>query len=194
MEERIIEVKEKEIVKEEKPIDISFSKRKSTAKTFKGELIGDLQKVRNDGNKEMEIYIQEKIRSFNRFYPLKIVKNEITILDGWKGKDNIEVYKGFDNDFRILEHIKDKESGEVKERIIEVKKEDLNKILFIIKKMPLNEPYKCYYFAKKLGYEKWKDLWRERKLYFSQYYFPIKVMEALYLINYSGRGTITRLK
>jgi len=49
-------------------------------------------------------------------------------------------------------------------------------------------------FAEKLGYKEWKDLWKERKQYFEKYYHPIKILEKLGIIKYSGRGEITRIK
>ncbi len=176
-----------------------IKKYKTSAKTIKGIVLGLIQKFRNDAKKgkiysptELEWVFSESLRRFNEYYPNKIVKNEITILDGWKGKDVKEVYKGFDKDFTIIQHVKDKETGEITEFPHTVKKEDFNRILFIIKKLPLNEPVSCYLIAKKLGYGEWKNLWKERKEYFKFYYFPIKVCEALKIINYSGKGTIIR--
>jgi hypothetical protein len=122
-------------------------------------------------------------------------KNEIKIIDGWKGEGTIEIYelyKGFNQDFRIVEHIKDKETGEVEEVFKEIKKEDVNAMLLIIGGLDIGREYKCYYIANKMGWI-WKDLWRERKIYFQTYYYPIKILEALKVINYGGRGTITRL-
>jgi len=164
--------------------------KETEAKTFRGYLNGCI--IKSKGNLEMEILFRELLSKFNKFYPQKIVKNEIKII-GWKGKGSQEIYKGFDNDFRIIEYIKDKFNGEVKEHKVEVKKEDLNKMLFIIKNLNINQSVKCYYISKKLGYESWKELWKERKQYFKYYYYPIKCIEAMGLIKYSGRGDITRI-
>jgi len=46
--------------------------------------------------------------------------------------------------------------------------------------------------AKKLGWALWKDLWRERKVYFKTYYYPLKILEKLKMIEYGARST-TRL-
>jgi len=163
------------------------------AQSYRGYLKGCISKCVHDNNKELEILFQEMLRKFNEFYPDKIVKNEIRILDGWKGEGSTDVYKGFVDDFRIVEHIKDKHSGEVKESYHTVLKEDINRVLYIIRDLEQQQTYKCYYIAKKLGYE-WKNLWRERQEYFTYYYYPIKVCEALGLIEYSGRGQVTRIK
>ena len=178
----------------ERKIDISPVKTKSKANTFRGYLNGCISKARLSKNKEMEIVFEEILNKFNKFYPEKIIATEITIIDGWKGKDYIDIYKGFDNDFRIQEHIKSKETGEVTTSIKEVKKEDLNTMIFTIKKLNLNEPVRCYQIAEMLGHD-WKEIWKERtSLYFKIYYYPLKVLEKLGVISYSGRGVITRLK
>lgn len=163
------------------------------SETFKGYLQGRIQVARNSNNKELEMLYSEVLKKFNSFYPDKIIKNEIRIIDGWKGIGTIEIYKGFENNFRIVEYIKDKESGEVEEHYKEIKKEDVNRMIFIIKNLEIGVEYKCYYIAKKLGWNSWKDLWRERKLYFKEYYFPVKILEAMKIIRYGGRGNITRL-
>lgn len=195
----MVEIRERQVEAIEKTGGLK--RYKSGAKSIRGLVLGLIQKF-SRGAKEGKVYssmelekvFTEVLNKFNEFYPERIVQNEITILDGWKGKDEINVYKGFDNDFRIKEHIKDKDSGEVTERVIEIKKDDLNRILWVIKDLEIGSPYKCYYIAKKLGYEEWKDLWRERGDYFKLYYYPIKVAEALNLIDYSGKGQIIRLK
>lgn len=183
-----------EMTRAKDKINLDSLKRKSKSNTFRGYLNGCLQKAINDKNHELELLFREILEVFNRFYPQRIVKNEIEIVEGWKGEGHMEIYKGFTNDFIIKEHIKDKETSKVTESIHTVKKEDLNRIIYIIKNLPLNEPYKCYYFAEKLGYGSWKDLWKIRKDYFRFYYYCVKVCEALGIITYSGRGTITRIK
>lgn len=119
-------------------------------------------------------------------------KVELT-LEGWKGKDKLDIRKDFNNDFIIVSHIKDKESGEVDEVRTEVLKEHVNFILGLIRLKKIGESVSCYDFAEPLGFKDWKDLWRERKVYFTRYYNPVKVLECLKIISYSGRGKITRL-
>ena len=190
-----IRKKVSEIESIEKPkLDIGFSKRSTNAKTFRGFLSGCLQKARNDENSEMSIFIEELIKKFNEFYPQEIVKNEIKIISGWKGEGSIDIYKGFEDDFIIREFIKDKGTGAVSSVLHHVFKADVNRLLFWIKDWKLNESHICYDFAPKLGYDNWEDLWKVRKKYFSLYYYPIKVLEALGIIDYTGRGTITRIK
>jgi len=175
-------------------VNVEFAKRKSQAATFRGRLRGDLQKARNDKNAEMGFYIEDILDFFNECYPQKIVKYEIELLEGWKGKGATEIYKGFEEDFIIIEHIKDKETNKVKSVKHSVAKEHINRLLFWIKTWKIGEEHTCYDFSEKLGYNSWKDLWRERKIYFATYYYPVKVMEAIGIIKYSGRGDITRIK
>lgn len=186
------ETKKPELQKEEK-IDISFSKRDSKATRFKGRLLGDLQKARNDKNVEMERYIWELLEFFNQCYPNKIVKYEVRIVGGWKGKDILGVY-GFQDDFILLEHRKDKDTGEVVTIRHPIAHEDVNKLFLWIKRWNLLETKYCHEFAPYLGYSDWKALWKERKEYFNKYYYPIKILESLKIIRYSGRGEITRIK
>lgn len=190
-----IENPHREIERFEKPkVDISPIKRKSNSKTFRGYLSGCIAKAKIDKNEELKILFETILDKFNKFYPERIIATEITIIDGWKGKDFIDIYKGFDNDFRIKVHIKSKETGEVSESIKEVKKEDLNRMVFVIKKLTINEPVKCYKIAEMLGYD-WKEVWKERtEIYFKSYYYPTKILEKLGVISYTGRGVITKLK
>lgn len=171
-----------------------FLERVSRSKTFRGYLNGCLKKSISDENRDMVVLFRELLTTFNEFYPNKIIKNEIEIIQGWKGVDNIEIFKGFTEDFIIKSHLKDKETGEVTTTSHQVPHEKVNKILSFIKRMKVADKVKCYDFAPYLGYKTWKDLWKERKDYFELYYYPIKVIEALGIIKYSGRGDITRLK
>jgi len=115
-------------------------------------------------------------------------------VEGWKGQGTLEIYQDFTEDFQLIEHIKEKETGKIYDKKTTVLKEDVNTMLKVIRELPINVKYKCYYIAKKLGYEEWKDLWADRKTYFKIYYYPIKVLESLNIIQYFGRGSIMRLK
>lgn len=144
-------------------------------------------------NMEVEAILDFVLNKFNEFYPDKIIRNEIRILNGWKGKGTIEIYNGFNDDFIIVEYIKDKHNGDIIERRIEIQKNVVNNMVRIIKGLPLNKPVTCYDIAYLLGYQDWKDLWKERKIYFMTYYYPIKILEALEVIKYGGKGKVTRL-
>jgi len=166
--------------------------RTTKAGTYSGYLLSNIKKLKDAGNLDAALLTETYYNKFIKdFSPKKL--NKIEIIDGWKGKGNLTIHYSFSNDFIIIEHIKDKD-GEVKKVQKTIPKENVNLIRNIIKDFNLNEEHKCYEFAEPLGFDSWKDLWRERKIYFSRYYYPVKVLEALKLIKYGGRGQITRLK
>lgn len=99
------------------------------------------------------------------------------VLEGWKGIGHIDILKDFNNDFVVKEWIKSKENGMAKERKTKVSKEDVNRMLGIIREFKPEVEYKCYFIARKLGWD-WKEFWKYRKTYFKTYYFPLKVLEA----------------
>ncbi|MFW6233438.1 MAG: hypothetical protein ACOC3Z_02125, partial [Nanoarchaeota archaeon] len=105
-------------------------------------------------------------------------------------KDKPKIYQNFNEDFTIIMHKKDKD-GEIRKIEKIVPKNNVNKLLRWIETFNKGEEHSCHEVAKVLGFKKWKDLWRERKIYFDSYYYPIKVLEALDLINYSGNGKIS---
>lgn len=187
-----VETTEKE---ENDKLDLSLFKKRSSAKTFPGLLLGDMKKAINDGNRDVAMLIQhyyKKYKEFEKFKEKPVM--EIEIVEGYKGIDNIEVFKGFESDFVIISHTKDKETGKVSTNTHSVEKSRVNRLFFWIKKWEVGETHKCYEFAEKLGFKDWKELWKERQKYFDLYYYPIKVLEALGIIRYSGRGEVTRLK
>lgn len=134
------------------------------------------------------IAYSELLRDYDTFNP-KDKPIEIEIIQGWKGTGTLDIYKGVDNDFICVEHIKDKISEKIEKRSIEIKKEDLNKIINIIGKLKIGEKISCYQISKELGWNNWKDLWRERKIYFKTYYYCLKILEKLKMIEYGARSS-----
>lgn len=166
---------------------------KTQAKDFKGWLSGKIGLFAKRDNTEMLFIFQEILRAYNHYE--KDTDKEIIIeIEGWKGEGNIDIYKGFTDNFVVIEHIKDKETGKVEDRRSEVSKVQVNTLLFWIKKWEVGESHSCYEFAEFLGFKDWKSLWAERKLYFALYYYPMKVLEAIGAINYGGRGKVTRIR
>ena len=192
------EIFERNVEKEvhENNIDMSLFRKKSSAKTFVGWLIGKIKQAKNDENPEIMrllMSIHEKYIELEkkRFQPVI----ELEIIEGWKGKDFIKVYEGFTNNFIIKSHTKNKETGDITTQTHQIPYEDVNKILFWIKRWKVGETHKCYDFAKIIGEKDWKEVWKKRTdVYFPLYYYPIKILESIGIIKYSGRGTITKIK
>jgi len=181
----------KEIVTYEEPkLDLSLLKKRGSANSFAGWLIG---KMTSADSMEMKILLQEIYKKYKEF----TTKNAITIeiIDGWKGKDSIKIENRFNEDVVILSHIKEKETNEVTTSKHIISKENINNMLTFISYWEINESHKCYDFAEMLGCADWKEVWKERtNIYFPKYYYPLKFLEAVGLIKYTGRGTITRIK
>ena len=173
--------------------ELRYLQKESNAKNFENWVKTRIQLASLNEDKETEIILNSVLSKYREFKRDQ-KENVVIEVKGWKGKDAIEIYKGFTNNFTILEHRKDKETGEVETATHEVSNEDVNRLLFFIKKWEIGETRKCYDFAEALGLPNWQEIWRKRtKVYFKLYYFPIKCLEAMKIINYSGRGTITRL-
>ena len=184
-----------EVEEQENKIDVKILNKKTNAKTFAGWLIGKVKQAKNEENPEVMhllTSIYEKYMELEKRRLQPII--EVEIIEGWKGIDNIELFRGFENDFVIKSHTKNKETGEVTTQTHQIKVERVNTLFFWIKQWKLGETHKCYDFAEKLGYKDWKELWKERKQYFELYYFPIKCLEVMGFIKYGGRGEVTRVK
>jgi hypothetical protein len=185
----------KEIVSYEEPkIDFDLLKKRGSSKTFSGWLIGKIRESSQSRNLEMTILLQEIYKKHQEFNSKKEIIT-LEIIEGWKGKDKIEINKRFDNDFIIESHNKDKETGEITTSRHTIPKENVNNMLTFISYWQVGESHKCYDFATMLGVNDWKEVWKERmSIYFPLYYYPLKILESLGIIKYSGRGKITRIR
>lgn len=191
----ILEIKEnlrqiEKIDNEGKPL---FHSR-TTAKDMRAWIQGQINKCSKYGNSEYEFFFREILNAYEYFHPaLENLKLEIEIVGGWKGVGDTRVYMGFDNDIRILIPLKDKLTGIVKKNPKTIYKEDINNMIKIIKEMSIGQVCSCYQIAEKMGLDWREDIWKNRtKVYFAKYYYPLKFLEAMRIIQY-GDGTIRRL-
>jgi len=168
---------------------------KSHAKSIRGILQGLVIKFSKEAKEnktysayELQKLFEEVLRKFNEMYPNNITKVEI--IEGWEKSDGyFPIEKNFENNFVVeIWHNEQKERKEVK-------KEDLNRMLNVIRKLEIGRQYKCYAIAKLMGVN-WKYIWKERmNVYFPRYYIPLKVLDRLGIIKYGGnKKIITRLK
>ena len=173
-------------------------KHKSIAKSPRGIVLGLLNKFSRDVKSgkvytatELSILFSEYLNVLKKQEEKYIIQLKLV---SWKGKDQIDITKDFKNDFQVIEHRKDKLTGEVDEVTHEIPAINVNNIKNFILTWKVGESHKCYDFATYLKFDTWKDLWKERKVYFSKYYWPVKVLELLKIIEYGSRGKVTRLK
>jgi len=182
--------KQGRVIYTESKLDKEILSKKSSSKSFKGWLIG---KIKESTDMETRIFLQEIYKKYEEFNSKKEVIT-LEIIEGWKGKDSISIDKRFDNDFVIETHNKDKETNEVTTSKHNIPKENVNNMLTFISYWKVGESHKCYEFAEMLGCTDWKEVWKERMtIYFPLYYYPLKILEKLGIIKYSGRGKITRI-
>lgn len=177
---------------------------KTTAKTFEGWLQGKINSFAKKGQTEWEFGLREVLNSYKHYHPnrpsqSKLVKVE---LKDWKGQGEIYLGKTYENNFIVIEHIKDKDSGNIekKERIIKV--EDVNHLSRLLGQIEISQKLNYKQIVRMII--KSKDLpvtldafngGRNRaEFYFPLYYFPLKILEELKVITYHGRGGVTRLK
>jgi len=202
----IYEKKERQIEYEERTepkLDNSLFKKKGNSKTFKGYMIQKMKEARNLNNLEMVWTIQHFYKKYLEFESkIMVPLVEIEIIEGWKGKDKLNMSMGFNSNFSIIEHRKEKETGEVHDVPHLIPFENVNKILCIINKLKINEsiPYRKVISRiikmndLQLGLNAFNGGKNRSKYYFPLYYFPVKILESLNFIDYSGRGVITRIK
>ena len=177
-------------------LDKNILRKKGNSKTFSGWLIQRIKNCRDNKDFTNAIFLQELYRKYMEFETKKKEPLiEIEIVEGWKGIDNIEIFQGFTNDFIIKSHSKDKETSKVSTTTHKIKREGVNRILFWIKKWKVGEKHKCYDFAEILGEKDWKEVWKKRMdVYFPEYYYPVKILEAMGFIKYYGRESVERIK
>jgi len=198
MKSKMVEIKEK---------DIDIIKYSPKTKSKQGVLLGLIQRFRNDAEKGIIYSPLELSKIFEEAYRNYAEKNilidyHIIQIEQWQGKNSYELYKGFDNDFYILEYRKDKETGEIeKSKPIKINKAHLNYMLYLISKLTIGEHRPARYFWTKLikHYnlkKKGVDVLNfngggsnRAEHYFPLYLFPARVLEQIGLIKISnGKG------
>lgn len=122
--------------------------------------------------------------------------SEVLRVKKWKGKDKISIQEGI-SCYTLIEHRKDKETGEIEEIQHKVHKLTVNNLMTILSETEHTDRYKYRDIVSQLIKHYKLDLdidafngGRNRKNYFSLYYYPVKCLEAKGIIEYSGRGEI----
>ena len=114
-------------------------------------------------------------------------------LESWKGKDKMKMYEEIDQ-WVIEQHRKERDSEEVATIRTTVPKQNVDYIIIRIGELE----YEKEYVPSELSFiffdMDWKELWKERNIYFKRYYYPLKICAYLGLIDYDSKGRVRRLK
>ena len=130
------------------------------------------------------------------------LQNKIIELEGWKGKDEIKIFRC--NDFwEIIEHRKNKTDLSISTNKLKIPHKNVVFMWSLIKKYAeINKKTKKGYFFEKIIIHKNLNIdinsfnggKYRKKYYFPLYYYPLKILEHIKYIKYWGGGCITRLK
>ncbi len=131
------------------------------------------------------------------------VTSKVTSVQGWKGKDTIDIVRLDKHEWLVTEHRKGKHSGKVTKNKWYIKAEAVNTIWKIICMLTDKDVPKTNYrqivsaLIMKNNIDIQIDAFnggRYRSKYlFPQYYYPMKIIESLGLIKYGGSGITKRL-
>jgi len=122
-------------------------------------------------------------------------------VQGWKSRDEIEIAEkltGFD----VVEHRKDKETGEILETIHFVPFANVKFLIGIVDNLEIGYKVGYRYIINKIIQLKNLDVTTDSfnggrnraKYYFPLYYYPLKVLEKKNKVKYFGRGGLMRLR
>ncbi len=133
---------------------------------------------------------------------LKDLKNKVVNIKGWKGKDQLE-FMDVISDWIVTEHSKSKTTGKVSTSKHYIYKGNVENMLSIIKRnLDVGETAKrgfffseiIKYYDLKISRNSFNGGKNRKKHYFCKFYYPIKILEHLGFIKYSGSGQVTLLK
>jgi len=127
-----------------------------------------------------------------------MVKQRMVEVEGWKGKDAPEIYQER-NEWVIIEHRKRKFDGEVKESTHRIPTQNVGVLWQLIKDRPETHyrelvPMVIEAWHLEVELEAFNGGKNRARHYFPLLYYPLKVLENLGYIEYSGRGKVTNLR
>jgi len=175
------------ITYEKKEIDKNLFRRKSNAKTFKGLLIGDMKKARDEKNWEMVEVIQHYYKKY-----LSYETSEKLMLESWKGKDNLELIEEPDR-IIVVWHKKNDKGEKAKEHRDEIDKSEINKVIIAINKLDEGEKISTPDIAEETYKTSWDKIFCSRKLHIT-YTHILNILEMKNIIHYYRSGLIKVLK
>jgi len=141
---------------------------------------------------------------------IQALKTKIITIRGWKSKDDIKVERLGTDVWRVIEHRKQKGTGEIEEIAHTIDHDDVQDMWKVVcEKCAPNERASYRQLirgviegqqAAKPGYDLDVDMesfnsGRNRsRYYFPLYYYPLKILEYLKCVIYHGRGGVTRIE
>lgn len=171
--ERTTEVKSKQTIFYSEPkLDLSLLKKKSSAKTSSGIVLGYLKKLKNIPL-DYKIMLQEMYKEIKNLE----VSEKIRI-DSWKGKDKIKIW--IKPNSVIIERHQRKEPGEKpKEVKSEVTKEEINLVINSLNKLKerFNNKIPTRDIAEYIYNKKWDNVFSDRPEH-------IKLVDILNVLDY----------
>lgn len=128
------------------------------------------------------------------------LKNRIRKVEGWKGEDNISIERIDKKNWLVIEHRKCKESSKVNEIKHLVLHDRVFDLKYLIEKnLERSDNVNAMELWEDIIYMHDMDLkidefngGKNRGTYYNYYYLPIKILEHLGEIDYSGRGVIRK--
>lgn len=185
--------------KEIEKIELDKSKpKKSKYKAFETMLQGKIQIARNIGDKEKEIILEEILDEYKKLFKTRdIIIEKIGFVRDGHTYNEYNMYKGFDNDFRVWIY------GD--ETPIVIDKEKVNYMLSLILNLKVNQHYPAKYFFNKiienyglnLNNDEFAGGKNRASVYFPLYLFPAKIIEkelGIIKVIICRGGGITRLR
>jgi len=185
-----IKVPKIETIEYSKPkLDMSLFRKRSSGKTSSGIIIGYMKKFRNQ--KDFILTNHELLFLFESVY--KDIKNlEISTqvqLDSWKGKSGIQVFKYFDN-FIVVTHQKFDQDSEQKEVTREIKRDEINRVIWAINKLNNGEKIKTRDIGELVYKKNWDKIFADRYTH-TQFNLILRLLDFYGIIHY--RGGLTKV-
>ena len=139
---------------------------KTTAKTMRGWIKGQISKAVKSGNTERDFVYREFLNAYNHFHPEKIATGEIK---GWKGKSGITNIQKLPDKIIVTRFQRPNKDEEPKEVNIEIQNYELKPVLEFFSKLEIGDKVKtkvlalAYSRALELGHSDWDDFFSDRK-------------------------------
>ena len=182
------EIFERNVQKEvhENNIDTSLFRKKSSAKSFRGKLIGYIKKARNEENVVMVQLLSKIYKDYMDFEAISRLA-----LQSWKGKSSIEIIQKPDI-FIVITYQKPSQDEEPREIKREIAKEEVNEVIKAINYLNKGEKINTRYIGERVYGKDWDLIFSDRYLH-TQLNLILRLLDHYGITHYRG-GYTTVLK